>query len=60
MSLRSFHIVFVTVVAIFCALLTLWGLWKDEVGILITAICGLLLLPVYGIYFLKKSKHLDQ
>ncbi|MGJ8633621.1 MAG: hypothetical protein ACSHX7_06860 [Luteolibacter sp.] len=64
MSLRSFHIVFVTVCTLLCAFLVVWGfvLKPDEMSIAtsfgVVGIIGILLMPVYGVYFLKKSSKL--
>jgi uncharacterized RDD family membrane protein YckC len=62
MSLRSFHIVFVIVSALLCAFLAVWGLLlSGDTGMLsrtvgFTGVAGLLLLPVYGSYFLRKAR----
>ena len=60
MSLKGFHIVFVTVSTLLCVFLALWSfvLAPERSGI-ITAIgavgaAGALLMPAYGIYFYRK------
>jgi hypothetical protein len=65
MSLKGFHIVFVSVSLMLFAFLILWGfLLAPEKSILATAmgvtgIAGVLLMPVYGVYFLRKARHID-
>ena len=64
MSLRSFHIVFVTVVLLMSVFFTLWGfVLSPEKGnvhtvIGICGIVGLILTPIYGIYFWNKAKNI--
>jgi len=59
MSLRSFHIVFISVATLLFALLGVWGFNANEQGVMILGIIGLLIIPVYGVYFLKKSKQFN-
>lgn len=60
MSLKGFHIVFVTVSTLLCMFLAVWSfvltLEKSEMvtGLGIVGVVGALLLPVYGIYFYRK------
>ena len=64
MSLRAFHIVFVTVCTLLCAFLVAWAYWLApeasglSTGTGVAGIVGLLLMPVYGIYFLRKAAKL--
>jgi len=64
MSLRAFHIVFITICTLLWAFLVAWGFWFAPegsglaMGMGITGIIGLLLMPVYGIYFLRKAAKL--
>jgi len=64
MSLRNFHIVFVSVSSALFAFLTLWSfLLAPEKSSLthtigITGIAGLVLMLIYGIYFLRKTRQL--
>lgn len=60
MSLKGFHIVFVTVSTLLCVFLTLWafllapefnGMTK-VIGVI--GVAGTLLLPVYGVCFYRK------
>lgn len=61
MSLRGFHIVFVTAASLLFAFLVLWGFvladkadnWATTMGGL--GIAGLLVMPLYGRYFLRKA-----
>ena len=64
MNLKGFHIVFVSVSMLLFAFLAVWGfLLAPEKTTLATAmgvtgIVGVLLMPVYGVYFLRKAKRL--
>ena len=65
MSLRNFHLVFVSVCSALFAFLTLWSfLIAAEKSTLthaigITGIAGLVLMLTYGIYFLRKTRELE-
>jgi hypothetical protein len=65
MSLRNFHLVFVTVSSLLFAFLTLWSfLFAPEKSSLthtigISGIAGLVLMLAYGIYFLRKTRQLE-
>lgn len=60
MSLKGFHIVFVTVSTLLCAFLAFWSfVLAPEPSTMATAlgivgIVGAILMPVYGVYFYKK------
>lgn len=60
MSIKGFHIVFVTVSSLLCLFLAMWSFFlTDEVSSMITAlgivgVLGLLLMPLYGVYFYRK------
>ena len=64
MSLRGFHLVFITVCTLLCAFLTTWAFFLAPessgvaTGLGITGIVGLVLMPVYGVYFLRKASKL--
>lgn len=64
MSLRSFHIVFITVCTLLCAFLIVWAfVLSPEPSTMATAFgvvgaVGLLLMPVYAFYFRKKANQL--
>ena len=66
MSLRSFHIVFVTVCTLLCTFLAVWAfvLVAEPSGMStasgIVGIAGILLMPVYAVAFLKKSSNLNR
>ena len=65
MSLRGFHIVFISLATLLCVFLAVWAFFlaPEEVGgaakILgaIGAVGGVLL-PVYGVYFYRKASKL--
>jgi len=65
MSIRGFHIIFITLATLFCAFFAVWALYlydaprettMDVLGWICAA--GVLIFPIYGIYFYKKAKHL--
>lgn len=64
MSLKGFHIVFVSASMLLFAFLMLWGFVlsaeKDTLSTAlgITGIVGTLLMPVYGVYFLRKARRI--
>jgi hypothetical protein len=64
MSLRSFHIVFISVCTLLCAFLALWSfVLAPEPSAMATAfgvvgIVGMLLMPLYAVAFLKKAAKL--
>jgi hypothetical protein len=64
MSLRAFHIVFVTVSTLLFAFLVLWAfvLAADRTPVVTVlgafSVAGLLVMPVYGIYFYKKVRNI--
>lgn len=60
MSLKGFHIVFVTVSTLLCVFLALWSfVLAPEPSTIATVlgivgICGALFMPVYGVCFYRK------
>jgi len=64
MSLRAFHIVFVTVSTLLFAFLALWAfvLSADRTSVVTVlgavSVAGLLAMPVYGVYFYKKVRNI--
>lgn len=64
MSLKGFHIVFITVSTLLFGFLIAWGFLFAEEGdsmarsLGISGVAGLLLLPVYAVYFLRKAKRI--
>jgi hypothetical protein len=65
MSLRSFHIVFITVCTLFCVFLALWAFVLAPepsamaTGSGIAGIIGIILMPAYAICFCKKANKLQ-
>lgn len=58
MSLKGFHIVFVTVSTLLCVFMAAWGfLISSEMsfGIGGVGILGSILMPIYGVYFYRKA-----
>lgn len=64
MSLKGFHIVFVSVSMLLFVFLILWGfvLAPEKSSLAsamgVTGIVGTLLMPVYGVYFIRKAKRI--
>lgn len=65
MSLKTFHIIFVIVTTLLCAFLTLWGFklaptdMADSAKIIAyLGIAGMIIMPLYGVYFYKKVKNI--
>lgn len=65
MSLRGFHIVFITVTTLLSVFMVLWGFWfapSEAAGtarvVGVIGVIGLFGLPVYGVYFYRKAKKL--
>ncbi len=64
MSLKSFHIVFVTVSTLLFVFLAVWalGFATERTGVITTlgvvGVLGALGMPVYGVYFYRKIKKL--
>jgi hypothetical protein len=64
MSLRAFHIVFVTVTTLLFAFLAVWALFlATDRSATVTAlgavsIAGVLGMPVYGVIFYRKARKL--
>jgi hypothetical protein len=60
MSLKGFHLVFVTVSTLLCLFLALWSfVLAPEPSAMATAlgivgVAGALLMPAYGVYFYRK------
>lgn len=60
MSLRAFHIVFVTLSTLLCAFLVLWALMISEsrlAAIILGSVgaVGVVGLPIYGVCFYRKA-----
>ena len=64
MSLRAFHIVFVTVSTLLCIFLAVWAFVfaADRTGIItalgVVGAIGTLGMPVYGVYFYRKARNI--
>lgn len=61
MSLKGFHIVFVTISTLLCIFLAVWSfVLVPETSAMFTSfgvvgLLGALLMPVYGVYFYRKA-----
>jgi len=61
MSLKGFHIVFVTISTLLCVFLALWAyLLNPEPSTMSSilgaiGIAGAIIMPVYGVYFYRKA-----
>lgn len=64
MSLRAFHIVFVTLATLMFAFLAVWALVlaDDRSGTVTTlgvvGVAGTIGMPVYGVYFYRKARNI--
>lgn len=65
MSLKTFHIIFVIVTTLLCAFLAVWGLKLAPPNMADSArwiayggITGMIIMPLYGVYFYKKAKNI--
>jgi len=65
MSLRAFHIVFVTLTIFLSLFLAVWGFGfapDDAKGMAkamgVIGVVGLIVMPIYGVYFYRKAKKL--
>ena len=64
MSLKGFHVFFITIATLLCAGFTLWAVSQLGSGgaVPLLALVGLLssvALPVYGAWFLRETKGVD-
>lgn len=64
MSLRAFHIVFVTVTTLLFVFLAVWafGLTSERSGTVtglgVLGVIGALGMPVYGVFFYRKARNI--
>ena len=65
MSIRGFHILFIALATLFCALFAVWAfvLGVDEAGTVMKVLGGFcaaaaLGLPFYGVHFYRKAKNI--
>jgi Na+/melibiose symporter-like transporter len=64
MSLKGFHVLFITVATMLCAGFTLWAVSQLGQGgaapaLAIAGLVSSVALPVYGAWFLRKTKGVD-
>ena len=60
MSLRAFHIIFVTICTLLCVFMVLWSLWfaESRIAALIlgsVGVLGAIGMPIYGVFFYRKA-----
>lgn len=65
MSIKGFHLIFITIAAIFCGAFGVWALFINSIddGVLVKFFGGVTLLAapalaIYGVLFSRKSKKL--
>jgi len=65
MSLRGFHIVFISLTTILCVFMAVWAfrLAPGDAGVAapilgVVGVIGAIGFPVYGVYFYRKAKKL--
>jgi hypothetical protein len=63
MSIRGFHLLFIVLASVFCALVAVWAfvIGADELGLVVQVMGGICAaaaigLPFYGVYFYRKTK----
>jgi hypothetical protein len=56
MSLKWFHVVFITLSMVLSIWFGVWGLFNERVGLGVASIAGSAALCVYGNYFLGKVR----
>jgi len=62
MTLKGFHILFITLSTLLCVFVVLWALvlaaYQDTTLMIFGSVCAVagIILPVYGINFYRKSK----
>jgi succinate dehydrogenase hydrophobic anchor subunit len=63
MSLKAFHVFFITVATLITAAFGLWAVWQAVVEggvaafvLAAVAVLTAVALPIYGVWFLKKTK----
>lgn len=60
MSLKGFHLVFVTISTLLCVFLAVWafGFAPEKSGLAtamgVIGLLGILVIPIYGVYFYRK------
>lgn len=64
MSLKSFHIVFITFIFLMSLFFVLWSfVWADDLSLVTyvigwSGVAGFFLIPIYAVYFWKKTSKL--
>ena len=62
MSLKGFHILFITIATLLCVFVAVWAFVLErfpDIGLQIfggTCVLGAIILPIYGIRFYRKAK----
>lgn len=56
MSLKWFHLVFLTVCSLLCVMMAIWGVANDVLWLAAVAVVGGVTLTVYGNWFLRKAR----
>ena len=59
MSLKAFHLIFVTLLTALSAAFSVWGFLSGKIFAGIVGILAGILVVIYGIYFLKKLKKIS-
>lgn len=58
MSLKWFHLVFISLSIVTAVAFGLWGLWNGYIVLGVVSLAGAVVLGVYGNYFLQKVRRL--
>lgn len=56
MSLKWFHLVFLTVCSLLCVTMAIWGVANDVLWLAAVAVASGVTLTVYGNWFLRKAR----
>ena len=59
MTLKWFHIVFITISTLMAIAIGVWGLFNNFIGLGVVSLAGSAVLCVYGPYFLRKVRQFE-
>ena len=59
MSLKAFHLIFVTLLTTLALVFSAWAFASDNIIFGIAGVVAAILVVIYGIYFLKKLKKIS-
>lgn len=59
MSLKAFHLIFVTMMTALTVGFSAWAFTGNHPGLGVAGVVAAVLVVLYGVYFLKKLKHIS-